>query len=27
MAYGGSNGDMIDTVTWPERSNSWLQYA
>jgi len=27
MAYGLSNGHVIDDVTWPERSNSWPQYA
>jgi len=27
MAYGKSNGRVIDDVTWPQRSNSWSQYA
>jgi len=27
MAYGVSNGHVTDVVTWPERSNSWPQYA
>jgi len=27
MAYVVSNGHVTDDVTWPERSNSWPQYA
>jgi len=27
MVYGESNGNVTDDVTWPERSNSWPQYA
>jgi len=27
MAYGLLNGLVTDDVTWPERSNSWPQYA
>jgi len=27
MAYEESNGHMTDDVTWPQRSNSWPQYA
>jgi len=27
MAYGLSNGHVIDNVTWPWRSNSWPQHA
>jgi len=27
MAYGESNGHVTDDVTWPERPNSWSQYA
>jgi len=27
MTYGLSKGHVTDDVTWPERSNSWPQYA
>jgi len=27
MAYEESNGHVTDDVAWPERSNSWPQYA